>query len=807
MKKDLERGYAEDDVLPGAMEQWAELRENDSGRLQRITGTPSVVHIPRTVKPAQTHADVAGQRVGELSSTSPTATHSCSLGPYRGWIANEFGKDGQLAHWLSRMGHVCLEDGKLLAQGRHRVVCVHYRDHIFAIKSFGPQPFFKDWADFRRGSKARRSFEAAVHLRAHGVGTPAPVACLEKWAGHRLLESHFITLYEPGLQEFRQELVNLYRNEPHCEKLMSLLQTVARAVARLHRSGVMHGDMGNQNILVRRHGPSSWGHVAFVDLNRARMSPVESLRRRAFDISRISLPSDLLRVFMAMYFGNSPVPSAFRKWERFYRWLFAFHTKTRSWRHPLRTLRERRVAPDPAITYPPFKDLWLWDERSGQAIGTLRCKERKYIYPRINLLKIAASVAMASRPVHSLYGPHMKNSFSLPVAMSGRIGMTVHPRPESWSTERRWVERLGPCPLMVRFYHHEAPANWDYTIERVQELHRDGYSVSIAMVQDRRAVKDPARWAGFVDRVLGELGNTVEWVQVGHAINRVKWGLWTLDEYAHLCEPFASHAGAHKRFRLMGPAVIDFEYQYVVAALRRVQGLLHFDALSHLLYVDRRGAPENGQSGFSTVEKCALGRAIAQWAPSCESRLIVSEVNWPLLGTGVHSPVGSPYEEPGPRNNDPSVNEEDYASYMIRYLALTIASGHVERVYWWRLAAHGFGLIDDRARGEWRARPAFEALRVFLDLIEKSVFQKRLTMPNGTMGLLFRRPDGELIVLAYAHPSPVPYHPPYPFDGVCNVFGQEHGARNSGAPIILTGQPIYIRGVQLPITTTHGSDS
>lgn len=802
MKKKFDLGYGDDEAFPKAMEQCAEPREDTATRLHQAPGSPPEMQSTPTLKLVRTHVDLPWQRAGRSSSASVAAPLPCQLGPYRAWISGAYARDRPLVHWLAQLERGSLRDGKLLAQGRHRVLCVDYRDHVFAVKSFGRQPFLKDWVDFRRGSKARRSFGAAVHLQAHGVGTPAPVACLERWSGRRLVESHFITLYAPNLSEFRQELVNLYRNEPDCEKLMSLLQTVACAIARLHGSGFMHGDLGNQNILVRRHGPSAWNNVMFVDLNRARTGPVESLRRRAFDISRISLPSDLLRIFIAMYFGDTPVPLAFRRWEKFYRRLFAFHTITRPWRHPLRALGERRVTPDPAVTYPPFKDLWLWDERSAQAIGTLRGKERKYLYPRINLLKIAASVATASMPIHSLYDRHVKNSFSSPVDMSGRAGMTVHPRPESWHTERAWLERLGPCPLMVRFYHHEGPENWDYTIKRVQELDRAGYSVSIAMVQDRQAVKNPGRWAGFVDQVLGSLGTVVEWVQVGHAINRVKWGLWTLDEYAQLCEPFVSHAGSHGGFRLMGPAVIDFEYQYVVAALQRVQGLLHFHALSHLLYVDRRGAPENKQLGFTTVEKCALARAIAHWAPSCESRLIISEVNWPLLGTGVHSPVGSPYEEPGPRHNDPSVTEADYASYMIRYLALAIASGHVERVYWWRLAAHGFGLIDDRGTEGWRARPAFDALRFFLGLMEKSVFERPLTTPSGAVGLLFRRPDGERIVMAYAHPSPMLYHPPYPFDGICNVFGQERAARKKGMPIPLTGQPIYIRGVQLPLTTT-----
>jgi hypothetical protein len=91
----------------------------------------------------------------------------------------------------------------------------------------------------------------------------------------------------------------------------------------------------------------------------------------------------------------------------------------------------------------------------------------------------------------------------------------------------------------------------------------------------------------------------------------------------------------------------------------------------------------------------------------------VSEVNWPLEGQGVYSPVGSPYVAPGVRKNDPSISEDQYADFMLRYLCIAIASGFVERVYWWRLAARGFGLVDDSGL-EWRRRPAFEMLSTLL---------------------------------------------------------------------------------------------
>ena len=48
--------------------------------------------------------------------------------------------------------------------------------------------------------------------------------------------------------------------------------------------------------------------------------------------------------------------------------------------------------------------------------------------------------------------------------------------------------------------------------------------------------------------------------------------------------------------------MIDFEFYATIALLNMKRDGVHFDATAHLLYVDRRGAPENAQLGFDTVD-------------------------------------------------------------------------------------------------------------------------------------------------------------------------------------------------------------
>jgi hypothetical protein len=92
----------------------------------------------------------------------------------------------------------------------------------------------------------------------------------------------------------------------------------------------------------------------------------------------------------------------------------------------------------------------------------------------------------------------------------------------------------------------------------------------------------------------------------------------------------------------------------------------------------------------------------------------ITEMNWPLAGAGEYSPA------PG----KPCVSEEEQANYIVRYFVICLASGFIERIYWWQLAAPGYGLIDNRGT-EWRKRPGYFALRQMVRLLEGSRFLRK----------------------------------------------------------------------------------
>jgi len=722
------------------------------------------------------------------------------IGEYTGTLVEDWRDPGWMVA-LERISDMVRSDqARIISSGRNLNVVVELDDgHELFVKSFGRQARAKDGIDRVRGSKARRTWLAARRLQERGVGTPDPIGYMERWESGCLVESYYLSRYEGGMTSFTDELIRLFHDDPHCHKFISLMQRVADAVHAMHTAGFQHNDLGNQNILLRRSGAAEWKDLMFIDLNRGRIRDSLTQRQKARDISRIYLPSDLLRVFKEMYW-QAPVPEGFQRWERFFRGAYAWHSATRKWRHPVRSAREAEADRGKRV-YPHENDMWIWDERSGQAVNALKSKCRNRYYPLGQTVRMACATASAVVPVRKAHRALLADCYRNPVEMANRIGMALEPRLSTLERQLSLLGGLGKIPVLIRLYHHESDEDMQFRSDVVRRLSETGHAVSIALVQDRRAARYPDRWRSFVEQALARTSGCVEYVEVGHAINRVKWGIWSLAEHRRLMQAVVEAAQGRADVRFTGPAVIDFEYPYLVTALRNMPNGLHFNALSHHLYVDRRGAPENCQHGFSTLDKLALARAIARCSPNCEDKLIISEVNWPLKGTGVYSPVGSPYESPGPRFNDPSVGEQEYADYMVRYILTALCSGMAERVYWWRLIARGFGLVDD-SEAEMRPRPAYRALQLMLSLLGDAGFVNRTELPaeQGVDGLPvqvleFHRADGEHVAVVYTAGEPRDAKMPFAFEEITDAGGDP--VRSNARSVRVTGTPLFLRNMAI----------
>ena len=121
-----------------------------------------------------------------------------SLGGFRGLVRQDLVEGLSESRLSSLHKEVATASEGVLARRRNQVVVREFKidrkSYQVAVKSFGRQAEWKDGYDKKRGTKAARSFEAAVYLQDHGVGTPPPLAYLERWDGDRIAED---SAYQP----------------------------------------------------------------------------------------------------------------------------------------------------------------------------------------------------------------------------------------------------------------------------------------------------------------------------------------------------------------------------------------------------------------------------------------------------------------------------------------------------------------------------------------------------------------------------------------------------------------------------------
>lgn len=669
------------------------------------------------------------------------------IGSYRGNIAPEFDGDSLRAQLLQIPALLKNTNVTKLSDGADYVVKLPLQtaqgEILVALKVFKRQSWLKDRFDRKQKSKAERSYLAACHLQAHKIGTPAPIAWLDRWENNRLLESYFLCVFQPAIC-LRDALTDIYYNARDNEPLMELLLLVAPEIRAMHDANFMHGDMGNQNILLPKNPDGTWAQPQFIDLNRAKITdrPLNQ-KERAFDLSRPILPGNYLKFFKLIYCQHQDIPRDLNKYEQIYRKRFEFHRKSRKFRRPLRYLKNRHIPPAHR-TYPEPKNYWLWDEKTAQPMIALSRDEKHRERFLRGLLSMIGQGLLALPKLYSAYQQVKQESFQRQVVLKGRIGVALHPHSDYLAPERTLLSELGNPPVLIRFCHHEGEAIWDQTIQLIQQLYSDGIEVMVALLQDRQAVLQPAQWQAFLHKVIPAIANKVSHIEITHAYNRIKWGVWNMQELQALMAPAFELQNQYPQIKLTGPACIDFEYLPVIAALKSLPKGKSFSALSHLLYVDRRGAPENPQGPFSTLEKCALLKALTKISPQCEEKVIISEVNWPIENTDIWSPIVCPYVTPRWRKRPSGETESDYANFMLRYIVIAICSGHVEQLFWWRLSAKGYGLVDDQ--NEFKPRLAFNALQYFLVRLGDATFIKKWPSAKNTYILEFHNATQQILM-------------------------------------------------------------
>jgi len=226
-----------------------------------------------------------------------------------------------------------------------------------------------------------------------------------------------------------------------------------------------------------------------------------------------------------------------------------------------------------------------------------------------------------------------------------------------------------------------------------------GYRVLGVILQDRSTIEDSEMLESSLERIFAALSGLVDCYQIGNAVNRLKWGFVSVDEWLGFFKvAWDLRNRKFPHLRLLGGAIIDFDLLDHGRSLRNGSPFT-YDGYASLLYVDRRGAPENRQMGFDLEGKIDVLRRLVESGNKvgeADAGLWITEVNWPLENTGRWAPAMDHCQ----------VGERAQLHYLVRYYLLALATGSVSACYWHQLVAPGYGLIDNRG-GVVRKRPAF----------------------------------------------------------------------------------------------------
>ncbi len=594
-----------------------------------------------------------------------------------------------------------------------------------------------------RGSKAERSWRGAAALAAAGIPTADPVMLVESrrsdgpslFVSRRLQDAHEVRHFfrrlrdDPSAGEF-----------PRIEApaMLGLLGSFCRKV---HDAGVWYRDLSMGNVLVRRSADGEL-EMYLVDCNRARIGRRMGLVRRSRDLCRFPIVRQEHReAFLKGYWGELPSPSD-PKW-----WIYTASVRGYLLKHAvknrLKTLK-RVGRHDHGGSHHPHipnaregaasRDKAVWDHLSDQPHQHAGRWEKRWIrlMDAPEHVRDLAAGAVAAPGVWRRYRRLQGRLHSAAVRFDG-AGVCLRPYPEDPEAHLRAVEDLGVRRVMIRLHPWASDHGDEENLAR--ELHSRGHEIAFALPQNRDLVRDPERWRSAVEEIAERFTPYGRHFQVGQAPNRSKWGIWTRGEFIDLYVGAAEILRRREGVEVMGPSVIDSEFQVTLALANRRRRDLRFDPLSSLLYVDRRGAPENSQLGLDTVNKVVLLRAIAETGRNCSDRLWITEVNWPLW-EGPHSPAGKSV----------SVDEQAQADYLVRYYLLTLGTGLVERVYWWRMVARGYGLVDPEGHGALRRRPSFAALAHLHRSLGGSVFLGPLPSAEGSYCYRFDAAGRQLVV-------------------------------------------------------------
>jgi len=186
------------------------------------------------------------------------------------------------------------QEDSTLFEKRNTVKCLEYKGQLYAVKSFKiPHLLNQIVYRFFRASKAQRSYENSLKLKALDINTPTPIAYAEFPSLLFFQESYYVSEFFDFDFEIRAVLA-----DAQYEDRENILRGFVAFSYDLHNKGVYHSDYSPGNVIIKKLDE---GYVfSIIDVNRMKFLLFDDALRLK-NLSRFSTTKEDLHFIATEY--------------------------------------------------------------------------------------------------------------------------------------------------------------------------------------------------------------------------------------------------------------------------------------------------------------------------------------------------------------------------------------------------------------------------------------------------------------------------------------------------------------------------
>jgi serine/threonine protein kinase len=228
---------------------------------------------------------------------------------------------------------------QILFNGRNRISVIPFSWQEGDTINIAAKEFFtrglSRMKTFFLPSKAQKAWWGGVALMERDIPTPVPIAYLEGSRSPFIKESCYFTVLVEEVEEIR----HLFRQLPSRE-LRFLVRALARHLNRCHREGILHRDLSDGNILVKKDARDEY--IFFlIDTNRIRLRKRLGILQRIKNLTRLGIPRAHQKFFLGEYAGSGRIKKWMWIWYRISKNAYTWHIRLKKRLHLSRETKIR----------------------------------------------------------------------------------------------------------------------------------------------------------------------------------------------------------------------------------------------------------------------------------------------------------------------------------------------------------------------------------------------------------------------------------------------------------------------------------